>query len=205
MIKRWWHRWSLWIWFTLAVSIIVGCQATPQTDNVSVPQPAQEQTSIVLNGTGASFPLLFYERIFSEYRQNHPEVLINYQATGSAAGVQQLITNTVDFAASDVAMTDEEIAQVAQGVVMIPMTAGSVAIAYNLPIAENGLKLSPAAYSGIFLGDITQWNDPLIAATNPDLDLPDFPLPLCIAPMAVAPPLCLQPTSAPLALNGKKE
>jgi phosphate transport system substrate-binding protein len=120
--------------------------------------------------------MLFYDKLFSEYRTTNPDVLVNYQPTGSAAGIQQLISKTVDFAASDVAMTDEEIAQVDTGVVMVPMTAGSVAIAYNLPSLDSPLQLSRDAFSGIFLGQITQWNDPLIAAANPEVTLPDLPI-----------------------------
>jgi phosphate transport system substrate-binding protein len=131
---------------------------------------------MTLNGTGASFPMLFYDKLFSEYRQVNPNVLVNYQPTGSAAGIQQLISQTVDFAASDVAMSDAEIAQVDAGVVMVPMTAGSVAIAYNLPTLEAPLQLSREALSGIFLGNITQWNDPLIAMANPEATLPELPI-----------------------------
>jgi phosphate transport system substrate-binding protein len=138
--------------------------------------PAESTPPLTLNGTGASFPMLFYDKLFSEYRAINPDVLVNYQPTGSAAGIQQMISKTVDFAASDVAMTDEEIAQVEAGVVMIPMTAGSIAIAYNLPGLAGPLKLTREAYSRIFLGEITQWNDSLITNANPDLNLPDLPV-----------------------------
>jgi phosphate transport system substrate-binding protein len=73
-------------------------------------------------------------------------------------------------------MTDEEITQVEGGVVLVPMTAGVVAIAYNLPGIESGLKLSRTALADIFQGKVTQWNDPAIAATNPDITLPDLPI-----------------------------
>jgi len=133
-------------------------------------------SSVIVNGTGATFPLFLYERWFYEYNRLHPNIKVNYQPVGSAAGIQQLVSGTVDFAASDVAMTDEEIAKVAQGVVMLPMTAGSVAIAYNLPSLQGQLKLPRSVYPSIFLGTITRWNDPAIAAANPDLTLPDLPI-----------------------------
>jgi phosphate transport system substrate-binding protein len=78
----------------------------------------------------------------------------------------------VDFGASDVAMKDEEIAKVSKGALMLPMTAGSIVLAYNLPGVE-GLKLSRDTYVNILLGNITKWNDPKIVADNPDLTLPD--------------------------------
>ena len=100
---------------------------------------------------------------------------VNYQSVGSGAGVKQFTQGTVDFAASDAAMSDEEIEKVKQGVIMIPATAGSIVIAYNLPEVKD-LKLSRDAYVGIFLGKITKWNDPAIAKDNPDVKLPDLPI-----------------------------
>ncbi|MBR8826918.1 MAG: phosphate ABC transporter substrate-binding protein PstS [Gomphosphaeria aponina SAG 52.96 = DSM 107014] len=125
-----------------------------------------------LTGAGASFPAPLYQRWFSEYNKINPEVQISYQSVGSGAGVEQFTQGTIDFGASDVAMTDEEIAKVPQGVVLLPMTAGSIVLGYNLPGVEE-LKLSRQAYVDIFLGKITKWNDPAIAATNPGVELPD--------------------------------
>ncbi len=99
-------------------------------------------------------------------------IRVDYQAKGSGAGIQDLINGVVDFAACDAAMKDEEIAQVKQGVVLLPMTAGEVVLAYNLEGVEE-LKLPRAVYPEIFLGKITKWNDPKIAAANPGVDLPD--------------------------------
>src|SRR5262249_10486110 len=85
---------------------------------------------ITLQGTGATFPAPLYQRWFTEYNKMHPEVQINYQALGSGAGVKQFQEGLVNFGASDAAMTDEEIAAVKDGVVLLPMTAGSVVLAY---------------------------------------------------------------------------
>jgi phosphate transport system substrate-binding protein len=81
----------------------------------------------------------------------------------------------VDFGASDAAMTDEEMAKSPRGAVLVPATAGSVVLAYNLEGATN-LKLTRAALAGIFLGTITQWNDPAIVAANPDVPMPARPI-----------------------------
>ncbi|MGD0073174.1 MAG: phosphate ABC transporter substrate-binding protein PstS [Candidatus Binataceae bacterium] len=129
--------------------------------------------SITLQGTGATFPAPLYQRWFSEYNKLHPEVQINYQALGSGAGIKQFQQGLVNFGASDAAMTDAEMATVKQGVVLLPMTAGSIVLAYNIPDGPNELKLSREAYAGIFLGKITQWNDPVIAEANPGAKLPD--------------------------------
>lgn len=131
--------------------------------------------NVRLNGAGASFPAPLYETWFAEYNKQHPNVQISYQSVGSGAGVKQFTEGTVDFGASDVAMKDEEIEKVQRGVLMVPMTAGSIVLAYNLPGVEN-IKLSRDAYTGILLGKITNWNDPAIAAENPNAQLPDKPI-----------------------------
>ncbi len=135
---------------------------------------AQERDApITLLGVGASFPAPLYERWFSEFNKLHPEVQVNYQALGSGAGIKQFQNGLIDFAASDAAMTDEEISAVRNGVVMLPMAAGSVVLTYNLPGGPSELKLSRDAYSGIFLGKVTQWDAPIIAKNNPGVKLPD--------------------------------
>ena len=165
----------------VALTLVVACQQSQidSSDVTDTATPTAASTAITLNGTGASFPLFLYERIFSEYRQTvDPQLQVNYQPTGSAAGIQQVISKTVDFGASDIAMTDDEIAQVAPGIVLVPMTAGTVAIAYNLPDVPSGLRLTRAALADIFLGKLTSWNDPEITEANPEIALPDLPITL---------------------------
>jgi phosphate transport system substrate-binding protein len=129
--------------------------------------------TVTLQGTGATFPAPLYQRWFSEYNKLHPTVQINYQALGSGAGVKQFQDGLVNFGASDAAMTDEEMAAVKNGVVLLPMTAGSIVLSYNLPGGPKEVKLSREAYVGIFLGKVTQWSDPAIAKANPGEKLPD--------------------------------
>ena len=131
--------------------------------------------AIQINGAGATFSAPIYERWFQEYNRLHPEVQVNYQAIGSAAGIKQFTHGTVDFGASDSAMTDEQMARVEGGVLLLPMTAGEIVLPYNLP-GIRLLRLSRAAYIGIFLGSITRWNDLAIAASNPGVALPSLPI-----------------------------
>jgi phosphate transport system substrate-binding protein len=131
-----------------------------------------------LQGAGATFPAPLYQRWIAEYTKANPDVQINYQGVGSGAGIKQFTQNLVSFGASDAAMTDKEIAAVKQGVVLIPATAGSIVLAYNLPGIES-LKLSREAYVGIFLGTITKWNDAAIAKTNEGAKLPNIPITVC--------------------------
>jgi phosphate transport system substrate-binding protein len=131
-----------------------------------------------LNGAGATFPAPLYQRWIAEFTKAEPKIQINYQGVGSGTGINNFTQGIVNFAGSDAAMTDEQIAKVKQGVVLIPATAGSIVLAYNLSGVEN-LKLSREAYSGIFLGKITKWNDPLIAKANEGVKLPDTPITVC--------------------------
>jgi len=128
-----------------------------------------------LIGSGASFPAPIYAVWFKTFSKDTPGVIVDYQSKGSGAGIQDFINHTVDFAASDAAMTDEEIAKVKDGVVLIPITAGTIVLAYNLP-GVTELKLPHDVYPDIFMGKITNWNDPRIAAANPGAKLPDLPI-----------------------------
>ncbi|BAZ27330.1 periplasmic phosphate binding protein [Kalymmatonema gypsitolerans NIES-4073] len=131
--------------------------------------------NVRLNGAGATFPAPLYQTWFQALNQKYPNLQVNYQPVGSGAGIEQFTKGLVDFGASDVAMTDEEIKKVQNGVLLLPMTAGSIVLAYNLPGVE-GLKLPRDVYSGIFLGTIKSWNDPKIAAANPGAKLPNTPI-----------------------------
>lgn len=127
---------------------------------------------VKLNGSGASFPFPIYSKWFQDFSEATDDVRIDYQAKGSGAGIQDLVNGIVDFAASDAAMNEEEMAQVKQGVVLLPLTAGEVVLAYNLDGVDE-LKLPRDVYPRIFDGSITKWNDEAIAAANPGVDLPD--------------------------------
>jgi phosphate transport system substrate-binding protein len=129
--------------------------------------------TITLNASGATFPAPLYGRWFAEYNKLHSDVRINYQSIGSGAGIKQFTDGLTDFGASDAAMSDAEIAAVKEGgVLLLPMTAGSIVLSYNLPGVTESIKLPRAVYPAIFLGEITKWNDPKIAAANPGVTLP---------------------------------
>ena len=110
--------------------------------------------SSILNGAGASFPASIYQRWFQELAGQG--IQVNYQSVGSGAGVRQFLSRTVDFAASDVPMKPEEVAKLPQGVVQIPMTAGAIAVAYNLRGCD--LKLSQTQLVDIFAGRINNFS-----------------------------------------------
>lgn len=128
-----------------------------------------------LIGSGASFPAPLYSAWFKDFSRKTDGVTVDYQAKGSGAGIQDLINKTVDFAASDAAMTPEQMSKVPDGVVLLPMTAGEIVLAYNLPSVK-GLKLPRDVYPNIFAGKITKWDDSRIVAANPDVKLPSLPI-----------------------------
>src|SRR5579872_3948930 len=113
----------------LSVALLL-CASFAMRDQADVAVAAD---NITLQGTGATFPAPLYQRWFAEYNKLHPEVQINYQALGSGAGVKQFQQGLVNFGASDAAMTDDEIKAVKDGVVLLPMTAGSIVLSYNIP------------------------------------------------------------------------
>ena len=164
----------------LCACLGVGCSsdesATPAKPAAGTAAPAKAaggaEEAVKLQGTGATFPAPLYSKWFKAYGLSHPGVQINYQAVGSGAGVKAVKDKTVDFGASDAAMSDEDMKAVDVGVQLLPMTAGSIVLAYNLEGVDD-LKLTREAYVGIFLGKITKWNDAKIAAANPGVKLPD--------------------------------
>ncbi|MEC4815788.1 MAG: phosphate ABC transporter substrate-binding protein PstS [Scytonema sp. PMC 1069.18] len=133
---------------------------------------AQAET---LKGAGATFPEPLYKRYSQEVKKKHPDLVITYQGTGSGNGVNQFLSETVDFAGSDAAITDTEKAKVKRGVVLVPTAGGAVSVVYNLPGVKN-LKLSRKTLPAIFSGQITNWSDPQIKADNPGVNLPNLPI-----------------------------
>lgn len=153
----------------LALLSCTGIACGPTNAEVIVPEGA-----VLLRGAGATFPSPLYEKWIDEYRRVAPHVYIVYDAVGSGEGVDRFVAGEVEFGASDAAMKDEEIAAVRRGVQLIPATAGSVVLAYNLPGIDGELRLPRDVYVDIFLGKIDQWNDPRLVEANPERKLPDL-------------------------------
>jgi phosphate ABC transporter phosphate-binding protein/phosphate ABC transporter permease protein PstC len=130
------------------------------------------EQQIELNGAGATFPFPLIDAWRVEYQKIKPEVNINYQSIGSGGGVKQFTEKIVDFGATDAPLTFSEMEK-AREAVHIPETIGSIIVSYNIPeVPDKGLKLTGPILAGIYLGEITKWNDPQIKNLNPDLFLP---------------------------------
>lgn len=128
-----------------------------------------------LIGSGATFPAPLYTQWFQDYAVTHPGLALDYLPKSGAAAMQDFVGGMVDFAASDQALTDAELAQIKRGLVLLPMAAGAVALAYKLP-GISTLRLPRDVLADIALGTLSRWNDPRIAAANKGAKLPNLPI-----------------------------
>ena len=143
-----------------------GALATSALVLLSTAVQAQDVT-----GAGASFPAPVYAKWADAYNKA-TGARINYQSVGSGAGIKQITAKTVDFGASDAPLTDEQLAK--DGMIQFPTVIGGVVPVVNIKgIAPGQMKLTGAVLGDIYLGKITKWNDPAIAALNPGVPLPD--------------------------------
>ena len=129
-------------------------------------------STVLLNAAGATFPAAIYTKWFDVYHTQHPNAQINYQPVGSGAGIRQLAAGTVDFGASDVPMTDEQLAQSKVKVLHFPTVLGAVVPSYNVAGVSGDLNFTQKALAGIYLGTITKWSDPELTKANPGVKLP---------------------------------
>jgi phosphate transport system substrate-binding protein len=138
------------------------------SDSTATASSGEDNT---LLGAGSSFDYPLFSKEFSEYNKANG-LKINYQSVGSGAGISQLTAKTVDFGASDAPMNGKQDSAISAPAIHIPVTAGAVVVSYNLADLKDTLKFTPDVIAGIFLGTITKWNDPKIAAINKGVKLP---------------------------------
>jgi phosphate transport system substrate-binding protein len=158
--------------FYLVALLVLGLVGPPGCGGIA---PTRAPTSPDLTGAGATLPYPLYSKWVDVY-EREAGVRINYQSIGSGGGIRQLLEGTVDFGASDVPLTDAQLAASPRTILHIPTVVGGVAIVYNVPGIEHGLKLERAAIVDLFLGRITRWSDPRLASGNPSVSLPDTPV-----------------------------
>lgn len=156
------HGWSI-----LVLALAIGTALAVHT----------AAAALRITGAGATFPYPIYSKWFDEYHKLHPDIEVNYQSIGSGGGIRQVTDGTVDFGATDGPMNDEQLKAYRDkhgfGILHFPTVIGAVVPAYNVAGIKNPLNFTPAALAGIFLGQITKWNDPELAKANPGVSLPD--------------------------------
>src|SRR5262249_31531514 len=150
-----------------------------------LPLSCAPSDTVTIQGAGATFPAPLYKRWFLEYYLAHPKTRVNYQAIGSGAGVSQLQEGLTDFAASDEPLKKERLDEVAKTLsdreghkvelIQVPLTAGAVALCYNLP-GDPDLELPRQVYVAMALGEIDFWDDEAIKKANPGVNLPHQPI-----------------------------
>ncbi len=124
-----------------------------------------------VTGAGASFPAPIYSKWADSYNKA-TKIQVNYQSVGSGAGIKQITAKTVDFGASDMPLTDEQLAK--DGLMQFPTVIGGVVPVVNIKgITPGQLRMTGLLLGDIYLGKITKWNDPAIKAINKDVPLPD--------------------------------
>ncbi len=149
----------------MAAAMVLGVAACGKQER------AAQTPNSSATGAGASFPAPLYAKWTSDYAAA-TGTKINYQSVGSSAGMKQIEAKTVDFGASDEPLKDEELK--AKGLVQFPTVIGGVVPVVNIAgINPGDLTLDGPTLAGIYLGTITKWNDPAIAALNPGAPLPD--------------------------------
>jgi phosphate transport system substrate-binding protein len=148
--------------YAIAVFVAVGLLTSCQSSS----------NQVALNGAGSTFVYPVMGRWIQDFQQSHSNVQINYQSIGSGGGIQQVKSGTIDFGASDAPLSDADMAQMAP-VIQIPESAGPICVTYNLDGLQKPLQLSSEALAGIFLGKITNWQDPQLKQDNPGEKLPN--------------------------------
>lgn len=135
-------------------------------------QSPQTEKPVALHGAGSTFAAPLYKKWIEEYGVAHPNVSISYDVVGSGEGVKRFIADAVDFAGSDEILTESEASKLHEAALMVPITAGMIALAYNIPGVTSEIKLPRDVYVDIFAGVIQQWDDPRVRKANPGLAFP---------------------------------
>jgi phosphate transport system substrate-binding protein len=156
-----------------ALTITLGASLVAGISSPTVHATSIAPSTLNLNGQGSTFIQPLMARwAFVYHNTVNKETAINYQGTGSGAGVSAFTSGLVDFAGTDAFMTDDQIKAAGGDVLHIPLAIGPVALTYNLPGFKANLKLDGPTLAAIYAGKITSWNDKAIAALNPGVPLP---------------------------------
>lgn len=149
----------------------VAVAATMLVMTLAGPGFAGQRINVTLTGAGSSFDNPFFTSAFYTYHATHPTVTANYASVGSSAGITQFQAGTVNFGATDVPMTSDQLAAARGATLQVPVALGGVTLSYHLPGVQRGLHLNSAVVAGIFLGTIQYWDNPAIRNLNPGVHL----------------------------------
>jgi phosphate transport system substrate-binding protein len=154
------------------VSLAVFAAACSSKSSTSTGGGGSTNNGVPLTGAGSTFAAPIYTQWGKDFNAVESGAQVNYQAIGSGGGIDAITKQTADFGASDAPLQTDALAALPAETVQIPTVLGGIAIAYNLPGLTAPLNLDGATAADIFLGKITTWNDPAIAALNSGVSLP---------------------------------
>lgn len=142
----------------------------------SQPSAAPQAGQIALSGAGSTFSAPLYQQWIVSFEDRRPEVHATFEAVGSENGIHLLEEGKVDFAASDVPLSDEQLSASPVRFSQYATVLGGVVPAYNLPGIGRDLRFTPELLAAIYLGKVTRWNDPALREVNHGIGLPDEPI-----------------------------
>jgi phosphate ABC transporter phosphate-binding protein len=154
-----------------ARKLVEAADTTPSPSTASAPSDALRPTTLV--GAGATFPAPLYQKWFEDFQQFHPNVRIRYSPEGSELGNKRLVAREIDFAGSDVAPEEVVDSAEASRLRRFATVLGAVVPIYNLGGVPHDIRFTSKILAGIYLGQITRWNDPEIQRWNKGIDLPN--------------------------------
>jgi phosphate transport system substrate-binding protein len=156
----------------IGAGLLTGCNYKGEEPVKELDFATSKQITTAIGAAGSTFASPIMARWISRYQASHPATQINYRPIGSAAGLNELKQGTLEIAASDEPLSDEQLKNMSSPVLQVPVAAGPVCAVYNLPGLKTPLRLSGGALAGIFSGKIISWQDPSIARENPGAALP---------------------------------
>lgn len=162
-----------------ACALLAGCAENKDQGSKGKGSPAAASSAVRIRATGSSFVERMMKKWSSSFEAQGARV--DYQATGSGKGVQDMLSGETDFGCTDAPLSVDQITKAggADKVVQVPLVMGAVVVVYNNPDLKNTLKLDGPTIAGIYLGTIKNWNDPAIAKLNEGTALPDKPISVC--------------------------
>lgn len=151
-----------------ALLVLSGCENSAENE----PAASTAESTMQITGAGSSFAAPMFDNWFWVYATAHPDLTLGYDSVGSGEGIDRFLAGTADIGATDAPLRPGEAAKGEGAYQQIPVTAGMIAIAYNLPGIDGRLNLTRDVYVAIFRGTIDRWDDPSVVAANPGVTLP---------------------------------
>ncbi|NEV64599.1 phosphate ABC transporter substrate-binding protein PstS [Thiorhodococcus minor] len=152
----------------LTLITLSGCEKAAE----NAPAASSAEPTMHISGAGSSFAAPMFNKWLEVYATDHPDLTLGYDSVGSGEGIDRFLAGTVDIGATDAPLRPDEADKVGGPYLQLPVTAGMIAIAYNLPGVSGPLNLPRDVYVDIFRGTLDRWDDPRLAAANPGVALP---------------------------------